>query len=129
MVATVPLPPNTTYPYRQATFIPMASPTGMVGVVEIRECRVPDGKAKCSRYALRRDVVDGAVRVRFTKPGGLERYHVDLPADPTDFPVCECTGYLHGGWCKHLETVFAFQAAGFFHPQPVPGEPDRETDT
>lgn len=118
MVATVTLPPNKTYALREATIIRAcdAGPT-VTGVVEIRERHAPEDRAKCSRYAIKQDSRPGALElhVRFTKPAGKETYHVCLPADELEYPVCECVGYLHGGWCRHIEALIQFQNAGHFN--------------
>lgn len=113
MVATVRLPENATYSHRHVTFI-RASAAGepVVGVIEIREARSEEGKAKCSRYAVRED----GERYKLTKPGGEERYFVCLRGR---YDECDCTGFLSHGACKHTLAMRELFEAGHLDSIPV----------
>lgn len=120
LVVTINLKPTATYPVdgcRCFTFV-RASRVGtpLIGVVEVQERRTLTSKVNKSRYVVR-EVQSGDGRTfQLTKPGGSERYYVNLSMG--DHDRCTCDGFAAYNRCKHLECLQAMRATGVLTPLP-----------
>jgi hypothetical protein len=106
--ACVTLPANATYAVRTAEWNRVTAATPVTGVLTIRETNRPPARVRTGRYAVVETGAD-AVRsraFRLTKPGGAEHYGVLITLVSAN-DLCECTGFLQYGNCKHLQALRA----------------------
>ena len=111
------MPPNRSFPFRKAVLLPV---DGIIGAAlfEIREQVVEAGKVTYSRYAMvEGDPEPDGRRFRLTKSGGGEAHYVFHAHEGPAGDLCQCTGFLQYGECKHAQGVRALIRDGHL---PVP---------
>lgn len=113
MPATVSLPPNKTYPLRQASWEHL--PLSGCGVLEISERKRVDSRVpRIRRYFVQPlGVQPGEIGFRLKKPCGDDETHFVCLRPENQSDECTCTGYLQGGICTHIQALRKLRDGGF----------------
>ena len=114
MTTTVVLTPTQMYPTRRATLIRTDRGGLLEGAIEINECHKAPNGSLVSRFTVheqKQAVVTPGDRVfRLKRPNCTNTDFVCLPADPREFPMCNCAKWVENAWCLHVDVMRALQA-------------------
>lgn len=113
------LQPNTTYGFRVVEYLRVCS-ADLIGVICLKEKRgmSPGSKETVSRYAVKEFPSPMGRAFKLIKPDQTETYNTLLHFNGTLQDICDCTGFLQCGRCKHIESLRAISAANVLPPPP-----------